>query len=85
MRANTVDASRMVLNASIRNFGGLFHGVEDFDIATLDSATSNIRVEFLPSTFTQLPCDYLHPDHAGYIAMGEIVDITPFAPAHHAN
>jgi lysophospholipase L1-like esterase len=78
------DASRMVLNAFIRNSGGLFDGVEDFDAATLDPATGNMQAEFLPnSQFTQLPWDYLHPNHAGYIAMGEAVDITPFASARH--
>jgi lysophospholipase L1-like esterase len=76
------DASRMVLNAFIRS-SGLYDGVEDFDAATLDPATGNMLAEYLPnSTFTQLPWDYLHPNHAGYIAMGEVVDIQPFAPAH---
>ncbi|MBV9201005.1 MAG: lysophospholipase [Alphaproteobacteria bacterium] len=74
------DASRQAVNAFIRT-SGLFDGVEDFDAATLDPATGNMRAEFLPnSTFTQLPWDYLHPNHAGYIAMGEAVDIRPFAP-----
>jgi len=77
------DASRMVLNAFIRS-SGLYDGVEDFDAVTLDPSTGNMLAEFLPnSTFTQLPWDYLHPNHAGYIAMGEIVDIHPFAPSHH--
>ena len=59
-------------------------GVEDFDAVTLDPSTGNMLAEFLPnSTFTQLPWDYLHPNHAGYIAMGEAVDIQPFAPSHH--
>lgn len=78
----TVDAGRQILNTFIRT-SGLFDGVEDFDAATLDPATSNMKAEFLPnSTLTQLPWDYLHPNHAGYIAMGEAVDITPFAPGH---
>ena len=73
------DASRMVLNAFIRS-SGLYDGVEDFDAVTLDPSTGNMLAEFLPnSTFTQLPWDYLHPNHAGYIAMGEVVDIQPFA------
>lgn len=77
------DASRKVLNDFIRT-SGLFDGVEDFDAATLDPATGNMKAVFLPnSTFTQLPWDYLHPNHAGYIAMGEAVDITPFAPSRH--
>jgi lysophospholipase L1-like esterase len=74
------NASRLVLNSFIRN-SGLFDGVEDFDGATLDATTGNMRAEFLPnSQFTQLPWDYLHPNHAGYLAMGEAVDIKPFAP-----
>ena len=77
------DVSRKILNDFIRN-SGLFDGVEDFDGATLDPATGNMQAVFLPnSTFTELPWDYLHPNHAGYIAMGEAVDIKPFAPRHH--
>ena len=79
----TVDANRMILNAFIRT-SGLFDGVEDFDAATLDPATGNMKAEYVPnSQFTQLPWDYLHPNHAGYMAMGEAIDITPFAPPHH--
>lgn len=78
-----VDANRLFLNHYIRT-SGLFDGVEDFDAATLDPATGNMKSTYLPnSQFTQLPWDYLHPNHAGYMAMGEAVDITPFAPPHH--
>jgi lysophospholipase L1-like esterase len=78
------DASRMVLNAFIRG-SGLYDGVEDFDAVTLDLSTGNMLAEYLPnSTFTQLPWDYLHPNHAGYIAMGEVIDIAPFAPRRAA-
>jgi lysophospholipase L1-like esterase len=77
------DASRMVLNAFIRS-SGIYDGVEDFDAVTLDPSTGNMLAEYLPnSTFTQLPWDYLHPNHAGYAAMGEVVDIQPFAPHQH--
>ncbi len=34
---------------------------------------------------TVIPVTYLHPNHAGYIAMGEAVDIQPFAPSSHRN
>lgn len=78
------NANRLILNSFIRNSGGLFDGVEDFDAVTLDPSTGNMLTEFLPnSTFTQLPWDYLHPNHAGYIAMGEVIDIRPFAPGHN--
>jgi lysophospholipase L1-like esterase len=79
----TADAGRLVLNSFIRQ-GGTFDGFEDFDKATLDQATGNMKTVFLPnSQFTQLPWDYLHPNHAGYDAMGLAVDIAPFAPEHH--
>ena len=74
------DANRAILNNFIRT-SNLFDGVEDFDAATLDPATGNMKAEFLPnSQFTQLPWDYLHPNHAGYLAMAGAVDITPFKP-----
>ncbi len=77
------EQGRQTLNAFIRT-SGLFDGVEDFDAATLDPATGNMKAAYLPnSQFTQLPWDYLHPNHAGYNAMGEAVDIGPFAPEHH--
>lgn len=76
----TVDANRMILNSFIRT-SGLFDGVEDFDGATLDPATGNMKAEYVPnSQMTQLPWDYLHPNHAGYLAMAGAVDITPFKP-----
>jgi lysophospholipase L1-like esterase len=75
-----VEAGRQVLNDFIRH-AGLFDGVEEFDGVTLDPATGNVKARFLPnSQFTQLPWDYLHPNHAGYNAMGLAVDIAPFAP-----
>jgi lysophospholipase L1-like esterase len=53
--------------------------VADFDQATLDPVTGNIRAEFLPnSQLTQLPWDYLHPNHAGYNAMGMTVNLGLF-------
>jgi lysophospholipase L1-like esterase len=74
------DANRMILNTYIET-SGLFDGVEDFNAATLDPSTGNIMADYLPnSTLTQLPWDYLHPNHGGYTAMGEIVNIAPFAP-----
>ncbi len=78
-----VEAGRQVLNDFIRH-AGLFDGVEEFDLATLDPGTGNMKTVYLPnSQFTQLPWDYLHPNHAGYNAMGMAVDIAPFAPEHH--
>ena len=81
-----VEAGRLILNQFIRTPGN-FDGVVDFDAATRDpdpAALGNMKAKYLPnSQFTQLPWDYLHPNHAGYNAMGLAVDIAPFAPAHH--
>jgi len=80
-----VDANRKILNQFIRT-SGLYDGVVDFDQATLDPATGNMKAPYVPnSQFTQLPWDYLHPNHAGYNAMGRAVDIAPFAPRHHGH
>ena len=77
-----VDAQRKVLNQYIRT-SGLFDGLIDFETAVSDSTTGNMKAEFLPnSQLTQLPWDYVHPNHAGYNAMGLAIDITKFAPAH---
>ena len=78
-----VDKQRQVLNQFIRT-SGLYDGVVDFDLATLDPATANMKAEYVPnSQLTELPWDYLHPNHAGYTAMGFAVNIAPFAPPHH--
>ena len=56
----------------------------DFDAMTLDPSTGNMKAEYLPnSQFTELPWDYLHPNHAGYTAMGEVIDLSFFASHHH--
>jgi lysophospholipase L1-like esterase len=78
-----VDGFRQQINQYIRT-SGLFDGVVDFDGATLDPLTGNLKAAYLPnSQLTQLPWDYLHPNHAGYNAMGLSVDISAFAPRQH--
>jgi lysophospholipase L1-like esterase len=79
-----IDGYRQQINEYIRT-SGLFDGVVDFDRATLDPQTGNIQAAYLPnSQFTQLPWDYLHPNHAGYNAMGQAVDVAPLAPGHQS-
>lgn len=74
------EAGRQILNDFIRH-SGIFDGVVEFDLVTLDPATGNMKAAYLPnSQFTLLPWDYLHPNHAGYNAMGEVVDLAPFDP-----
>jgi len=59
----------------LRSNGGLFDGMVDFDAATADPATGGMRAEFRPNSTTGGPGDGLHPNRAGYLAMGQAVDL----------
>jgi lysophospholipase L1-like esterase len=79
--SGTPDANqrRQAVNAFIRT-GGLFDAVADFDAATVDPATGGLREAFVPNSTIGGPGDRLHPNRAGYQAMGNAVDIRIFAP-----
>jgi lysophospholipase L1-like esterase len=68
------DAKRRTLNEFIRN-GGVFDGVADFDHATLDPATGQMKAEFVPESTTGGPGEKLHPNRAGYQAMAASIDL----------
>ena len=68
------DAKRKVLNDFIRS-GGLFDGVADFDHATLDPATGQMKAEYVPESTTGGPGEKLHPNRAGYAAMAATIDL----------
>ena len=74
------DRERRALNAFIRR-GGVFDGVADFDRATLDPATGEMRPEFVPESTTGGPGEKLHPNRAGYEAMAATIDLTPLLAA----
>jgi lysophospholipase L1-like esterase len=78
------DENRKALNEFIRH-SGVFDAVVDFDRATLDPATGGMRPEFVPESTTGGPGDKLHPNRAGYLAMGMAIDldllIAPRAPS----
>ncbi len=73
------EANRQKLNAFIRT-SGLFDGVADFDKATLDPQTGGLRPEFVPESTTGGAGDKLHPNRAGYMAMGMSVDLQSLKP-----
>ncbi len=77
-----VDAKRKALNAFFRS-DKMFDGVADFDAATLDPATGGIKPAFVPNSTIGGPGDGLHPNRAGYAAMGGAVDLSWFAPPRH--
>jgi len=68
------DAKRKALNEFIRT-SGLFDGVADFDKATLDPHSGGLKPEFVPESTTGGPGDKLHPNRAGYLAMGMAIDL----------
>lgn len=79
--SGTPDANqrRQAVNTFIRT-GGIFDAVADFDAATVDPATGALREEFVPNSTVGGAGDRLHPNRAGYQAMGSAIDIKIFAP-----
>jgi lysophospholipase L1-like esterase len=73
------DEKRQALNDFIRK-GGLFDAVAEFDAATLDPATGGLRPEMVPDSTTGGPGDRLHPNRAGYLAMGMSIDLSVVVP-----
>jgi lysophospholipase L1-like esterase len=69
------DAKRRALNDFIRNSGGVFDGYVDFEKATIDRTTGGLKPEFVPSSTIGGPGDKLHPNRAGYLAMGDAIDL----------
>jgi lysophospholipase L1-like esterase len=74
------DANRRGLNDFIRN-SGLFDAVLDFDAATHDPETGQLRPEMIPDSTIGAAGDGLHPNRAGYLAMGLSVDLAVVLPA----
>ena len=68
------DDKRRALNEFIRT-SGAFDAIAEFDQATLDVATGQLRPEFVPESTTGGPGDKLHPNRLGYQAMGMAIDI----------
>jgi lysophospholipase L1-like esterase len=73
------EARRQAINTFIRT-SGLFAGVADFDAATRDPQTGGLRAPFVPNSTVGGPGDRLHPNRAGYLAMGQAIDLTLLAP-----
>jgi len=69
-----VESKRQEYNQFIRS-AGIFDGVIDFDTITLDPKTGELKAEYQPNSTTGGPGDKLHPNRAGYAAMGNGVDL----------
>jgi lysophospholipase L1-like esterase len=68
------DEKRKVLNTFIRS-SPIFAGVIDFDVVTLDVETGQMKPEYVPDSTIGGPGDRLHPNRAGYHAMGDSIDL----------
>ncbi|WP_250031425.1 SGNH/GDSL hydrolase family protein [Paractinoplanes maris] len=69
------DAKRRAVNDFIRT-GGVFDGVADFSAVTEDPARpGHLRPEFDTNSSVGGPGDHLHPNRAGFLAMGGAVDV----------
>jgi len=73
------DQRRRALNNFIRR-SGLFDAVVDFDRVTYDTESGGLKPEFIPESTTGGPGDKLHPNRAGYLAMGMAIDLDLFKP-----
>jgi len=69
-----VEAKRREYNEFIRS-SGIFDGVIDFDAIVLDPKTGELKAEYQPNSTTGGPGDKLHPNRAGYAAMGNGIDL----------
>ena len=68
-----MEEKRHAYNQFIRT-SGIFDGVVDFDAATFDAKTGELKAEFQPNSSVGGPGDRLHPNRAGYQAMGLAID-----------
>ena len=73
------NARRQAVNTFIRT-SGVFDAVADFDAATVDPNTGALREEFVPNSTVGGAGDRLHPNRAGYQAMGHAIDLKIFSP-----
>jgi lysophospholipase L1-like esterase len=71
--APAIEEKRRAYNQFIRT-AGIFDGVIDFDAVTLDPRTGELKVAFQPNSTVGGPGDKLHPNRAGYMAMGLAID-----------
>jgi len=70
--APAVEEKRRAYNQFIRQ-AGIFDGVVDFDAVTVDQKTGELKAEFQPNSSVGGAGDKLHPNRAGYAAMGNAI------------
>jgi len=73
-----VDGKRKALNEFLRT-SKIFDGVFDFDAATGDAETGQLKAAMQPNSSTGGTGDRLHPNRAGYAAMANAIDLATIA------
>jgi lysophospholipase L1-like esterase len=76
--APSIEEKRMAFNHFIHT-AGIFDGVIDFDAVTRDPVSGELKPPFQPNSSVGGPGDKLHPNRAGYLAMGSAIDLTMIA------
>jgi len=67
-------AERILLNGFIQS-SGLFDTVVDFYTITTDPQTGALKAQYIPNTSIGGAGDHVHPNRAGYLAMGSAVPL----------
>jgi lysophospholipase L1-like esterase len=68
-------AERILLNDFIKS-SGLFDTVADFYAVTTDPQTGALKAQYIPNTSIGGAGDHVHPNRAGYLAMGTSVPLS---------
>ena len=70
----SVDNRRRIFNEFVRTTD-IYDNIIDFDAATYDETTGELKPEMVPNSCIGGPGDKLHPNRIGYQAMAAAVDI----------
>lgn len=73
------DAKRKQINVFIRT-SHVFDSVLDFAPVVADRKTGGLKPQYIPDSTIGGPGDGLHPDHGGYQAMADSVNLTLLKP-----
>lgn len=77
-------AERILLNGFIKS-SGLFDTVVDFYAVTTDPQTGALKAQYIPNTSIGGAGDHVHPNRAGYLAMGTAVPLRALVAPFGAN
>lgn len=74
-----IDKKRKVVNDAIRS-GDIFDAWLDFEQAVIDPQSGTLKPEYIPNSTIGGPGDNVHPNRAGYMAIGGSIDLDAILP-----